>query len=255
MMIIKNILFRFPFLAALIAQLLSLFFLRNFFLFTKINVSAFQFLCAQCLCSILIVHFVFKLPKWFYYISIFIPVLFFIDFNYLHLSKNIYGILFLILGLTFSHTLIDRVPLYLSNQSTIDALAILIEKKEAQFFLDLGSGLGGVVREMAKTKVKSFGVESAPMLWIISSIICFHKGKILRQNIWNTDLSNYDVVYAFLSPAVMDKLFLKIQKEMKKNSLFISNSFEIQGIDPSEIIILKDQRQTKLYLYEMSKFK
>ena len=73
----------------------------------------------------------------------------------------------------------------------------------------------------------------------------------LRKNIWDTNLSDYELVYAFLSPAIMSKLYLKVKKEMKPGSLFVSNSFAVEGIEASEIWELSDQRKTMLYFYKI----
>lgn len=168
------------------------------------------------------------------------------------MASWIYGAIFIILALTFSHTLKERVPLYLTNRKTQEAIRKALIQFHAQKFIDLGSGGGGVVRAAADLNIISIGVESAPLVWFLSSIISkiTFKGKILRQNIWETDLSDYDVVYAFLSPAIMEKLYLKIHTEMKSGGVFISNSFAVVGVEPYEIWQLDDQRETILYLYK-----
>lgn len=247
----KKTIERFPFIGGVLSQIISLFVIRNIFYIFKIQVEMYQFVFFQGILALLLSIFLFKLPKWFYAISFLFPFLFLIDSNILHISKNIYGILFVIFALTFSHTLKERVPLYLSNKTTFEALKKIVRDRKAQSFVDLGSGLGGVVRSLSSLNVKSFGVESAPILWLISSLISLGRGKILRKNIWDTDLSNYDVVYAFLSPAIMDKLYLKVKKEMRSNTMFVSNSFIVNGVEADEVWELDDQRATKLYLYQI----
>jgi len=119
-------------------------------------------------------------------------------------------------------------------------------------FIDLGSGTGKVVRNVARANVESFGVETAPLVFIYSSLLSFFytkSGKILNKNIWTIDLSSYDCVYTFLSPAVMDKIGYKFSNEMKKGSVLISNSFSIKGMQPSKLLTLSDQRKTKLFIY------
>ena len=53
----------------------------------------------------------------------------------------------------------------------------------------------------------------------------------------------------------MDKLYKQLKSEMKVDSLFVSNSFEVVGILPDEIWQLDDKRETKLYFYRISKNK
>jgi len=103
------------------------------------------------------------------------------------------------------------------------------------------------------TGVQSTGVESAPLLFTVSSLFSLlsGKGKILRKNIWKTALVDYDVVYAFLSPAVMEDLWKKVQNEMRPGTLFISNSFVVPDKRATKILTLEDGRKTKLYLYQL----
>ena len=79
------------------------------------------------------------------------------------------------------------------------------------------------------------------------------RGNIFRKNIWQTDLSSYDLVYAFLSPAIMEKLYFKVLKEMRQDTFFISNSFEVPNLKADEIWELEDKRGTKLFIYKIKK--
>ena len=45
-----------------------------------------------------------------------------------------------------------------------------------------------------------------------------------------------DVVYAFLSPAPMPRLWEKVQREMRPGTLFISNRFIVPGVKPHQRI-------------------
>ena len=244
---------RFPLIAALIAQLLSLILIKSGIQIFHYNLPILSFLILQVSLSAFICQVIFKLPKWFFIISILFPLFIFTAFSYIHVSSGVYGLLFLFFALTFSHTLKERVPLYLTNKKTNEALIKIIEEKKVHSFLDLGSGLGGVVRAMATTKINSVGVESAPLLWAFSSLLSSltFRGKILRKNIWDTSLTEFDMVYAFLSPAIMNKLFLKVKSEMKPGNIFVSNSFEVVGETPDEIWELSDTRKTLLYFYKI----
>ena len=79
------------------------------------------------------------------------------------------------------------------------------------------------------------------------------RGEIRRGDLWKTDVSQEDVVYAFLSPAPMAALWQKLSTEMKPGSLFVSNSFAVPDVDPEEIWELSDSRKTRLFLYPIGK--
>ena len=151
----------------------------------------------------------------------------------------------------------EQVPLYLSNRRTQDAIAAIFEQTNGSTFIDLGCGLGDVVSAVAgKAPNKHvIGVETAPLSYLIAkarNIIMGHRNATIRfESIWNTDVSDADVVYAFLSPAPMACLSEKLKAEMKPGSCFISNSFAVPGGEPDEIVIVDDSRQTQLLIWRM----
>ena len=70
-------------------------------------------------------------------------------------------------------------------------------------------------------------------------------------SLWKTSLTDMDVVYAFLSPVPMAELWEKARAEMRPGSLFVSNSFAVPDVVPSEVIAVDDARQTQLYCYRL----
>lgn len=151
----------------------------------------------------------------------------------------------------------EKVPLYLSNTITERALADLFQKAGGGTFIDLGCGLGGVVDRIARASPESHvtGVETAPLSYLFSWFRIVALGRrnahVLFRSIWDTDVGDADVVYAFLSPAPMARLFEKLQAEMKPGSIFISNSFAVPDREPDEVIGLDDTRQTQLLIWRM----
>ena len=193
----------------------------------------------------------FGLPKWWRYIQFFLPL-------------GLYGgivlgfdpvwalIIFVFVWLVFSNAFKERVPLYLTNSITRDALKVLVKKRHDVHFLDLGCGLGGNVALMSQIKnvSESHGVETAPVPYLLSKLVTFFRGgETYAMDLWKADLSYYDVVYAFLSPEPMPKLWKKIMEEMLPGSVFVSNSFSVPGVEPTEVWELSDRRETKLYIY------
>lgn len=195
----------------------------------------------------------FGLPKWWRLIQFLLPLGLYgailVQFNPIWAL-----VIFIAVWLVFSNVFGDRVPLYLTNSATRQALLKFIKPRQFIHFLDLGSGLGSNVVFMAQQKgvQSSHGVETAPLPYLWSKIYCLLRGgEIFAMDIWKTQLSYYDVVYAFLSPEPMAKLWLKVQDEMRPGTVFISNSFAVPGIEPSEVWQLNDARQTKLYIYNI----
>lgn len=160
--------------------------------------------------------------------------------------------IFVVIWLIFSNAIKERVPLYLTNATTREALKKLARKKRNVRFLDLGCGLGGNVVFMAQQPniERSDGVETAPLPYLVSKFYTLLRGgNVYAMDLWDTDLSAYEVVYAFLSPEPMPKLWQKVLAEMTEGSVFVSNSFAIPDVEPSEVWELSDKRKTQLYLY------
>jgi hypothetical protein len=196
----------------------------------------------------------FVMPRWWYLIQIVLP-----PSLYFALSSGVNPLLalglFILLILVFKNAVFERVPLYLSNQTTRRALVQIAEEYHLQRFIDLGCGNGSNVRFMAEqAKIQeSVGVETAPIPLLLAKLRVFGgHGTVLAQNLWKTDLASYDFVYAFLSPQPMPELWSKAVREMPANSVLVSNSFAVPDIEPSEVWQLSDRRQTKLYIYKMS---
>lgn len=192
------------------------------------------------------------LPCWWRWIQFLIPVGLYagvlVEFNPLWALG-----LFVVVWLVFSNAFTERVPLYLTNRTTRNALKDLVKRKRNIRFLDLGCGLGGNVTFMSQLKgvAESHGVETAPIPYIISKLLTsFRGGRTFAMDLWKTELAYYDVVYAFLSPEPMPKLWQKVTEEMHPGSIFISNSFEVPGIEPTEVWELDDPRKTILYIYK-----
>jgi len=96
-------------------------------------------------------------------------------------------------------------------------------------------------------------MESAPIPAMISRLRWKWSGlsnvEMRSADFWKENLAAYQVVYAFLSPVPMNRLYEKVKAEMKPGSLFISNSFDVEGIQADEVLELNDNRKTKLHLY------
>lgn len=195
-----------------------------------------------------------KLPVWWQWIGLCFPVAVYLALRSGDLPAWPFGVGFVLLYLFFSNTARERVPLYLTNRRTAGALLSLMQQRGAKRFIDLGSGMGGVVRALDGDGRKARGVETAPMVWLLSALMSKLTGcgRILRQDIWSTDISGEDIVYAFLSPEPMPSLYAKARAEMKPGSLLVSNSFAVPGIAADETWELPDRRKTKLFLYKMN---
>lgn len=162
---------------------------------------------------------------------------------------------FILLLLVYRGALTGQIPLYLSNQETVDALDELLGELEAQRFLDLGAGVGSTVIPLAdRWPERHFtGVENAPLTWLTGKIHGLGRNNLdwRWEDLWCMPLHDYDLVYAFLSPVPMPKLWKKAQAEMRPGSFFVSNSFPIPGIVPTRVIEVACTPPRPLYCYRL----
>ncbi len=172
------------------------------------------------------------------------------------ISPSWYLIAFAALLLIYGKTFRTRVPLYLSSKNANAELAKLLPQQTAFSFVDLGSGCGGLLKNLARSHQNGqfHGIESAPLPFLISHLRNRFLGSpytITWGDFWRHDFSNYDVVYAYLSPVPMEALWQKVNKEMRSGSLFISNTFIVPGVKPHKSIKLNDFSNSTLFIWKI----
>lgn len=169
----------------------------------------------------------------------------------------VYLLAFVALVLVYWNAARGRVPLYLSNRATKEALVALLPAKRGVHFLDIGSGLGGPIAALALARKDGafVGLESAPLpfalSWLRLAFLGPPNARVRLADFWRHDLAGHDIVYAFLSPVPMTALYDKARAEMDPGALLISNSFEVPGHAPDRIIEVDDARRTRLLVWQM----
>jgi SAM-dependent methyltransferase len=162
---------------------------------------------------------------------------------------------FCLLLVIFWNTYRTRVPLYLSSRSACARLAQLLPSDASVRVLDLGCGFGGVIRALRQLRPRAeiIGLESAPLpSWVAKLRL---RGDALslveRRNFWDEDLVRYDVVYAFLSPEPMERLWRKVRSQMRPNTLFVSNTFAVPDVAPDLTLPLSPNGTRVLYVWRI----
>jgi hypothetical protein len=149
-----------------------------------------------------------------------------------------------------------RVPLFLSSRAAARALADLLPPERSFTFVDLGSGLGGVISSLARARPagRYYGIEAAPLPFLLSrlrAVLGMRGCELSWGDFQDLDLGRYDVVYAYLSPAAMPGLWDKARREMRAGSLLISNSFAVPGVPPTSTVATGAQGGSRLLLWRM----
>ncbi|HEY9098713.1 MAG TPA: class I SAM-dependent methyltransferase [Thiobacillus sp.] len=168
----------------------------------------------------------------------------------------VYLAAFLTLVMFFWSTFRTRVPLYLSDRKAWQAVVPLLPGNRPFRFIDLGSGLGDVplFLESRFPQGHFFGTEIAPAPWLISWLRGWLKRSrvtFMRRDYSALNLADFDVVFAFLSPAAMPGLWEQAQSQMKQGSVLISLSFGVQLRQPDHTVALADGERHTLYAWTM----
>ena len=190
------------------------------------------------------------LPAWWRFINLgFVPLLW-LGLQ-LDLDADWSLLAFLALALTSLGAVVTRVPLYLSSPRAAEELARRLP--DCGRLCDLGCGLGGPLARIHRLRpdARLQGVEAAPLNWLVARLRLWGRADVRLGSLWQADLSRCDLVYAYLSPAPMARLWDKARREMKPGSLFVSNSFDVPGVTFDEIVELQDLSGARLLVRRM----
>lgn len=154
-------------------------------------------------------------------------------------------------GLTTWKQVLAMIPTY--SQDAKFGIADVLPKDQRQKVVEIGSGLGGFSHYIAARRPDCdvLGVEVAPLPWLLSVLIGWVRGSRARFHLRSyekLDFSEYDVIYAYLSPAAMPALWQKASREMRPGGLLISYEFEIPGVTPAMIL----QGKRPLYAWRIT---
>ncbi len=193
-------------------------------------------------------------PYWWSFIHlVFLPVAWIL--LSLEIPPNYYLFIVGMLTLIFWGTVKGDVPLFLSSRAVAEVLHQLIAQETASRFADFGAGVGSVILPLAQhcPNLALDAFERAPIPWLI----CYQRARkwpnirVIRGSFWKAQLSDYDLVFAFLSPAVMAQIGEQVRLKMRPGTLFVSSSFPVPDWEPETILHVKDRRNTQLFCYRV----
>ena len=190
-----------------------------------------------------------KLAPWWLAIQLLFPLALLAGIG-LHLPPWLFLAGFVALLLVYWSTFRTQVPYYPSGKRAWDAVAGLLPPDRPVYVIDIGSGLGGLVLDLARRRPESTfaGIELAPLPWLVSWLRArvARNVRFVRGDYEQLDLGDYDVVFAYLSPAAMGALWRKASAEMRPGALLLSYEFGISA-KPPDLTIVPTGRGPSLY--------
>lgn len=244
---------RIPAVQALIIQclafLLTMLLMRGIWLLTDVQIGIVIIAFMQGMIAAAI-SFWRRLAPWWILIQLLFPGALIAALS-LSLPPGIFLALFIFfLGLYWT-TFRTQVPFYPSGPVAWESVAGLLPADRSIRMIDIGSGLGGLVLNLAARRPESefIGIELAPLPWAVSWLRAKVKrshGQFMLGDYMRHDFSKYDVVFAYLSPAAMSALWEKAKQEMRPGTLLMSYEFAIPGA-VADVVIVSNEKAPTLY--------
>ena len=132
------------------------------------------------------------------------------------------------------------------------------ELKPGETLFDLGCGKEGNILFIAaeEFKARAIGIEIQPYLVkdlknTISSPEYENKIRVIEGDLFDLDINSADLITLYLYPSMMEKLLIKLDKELKPGTRVVSLNYKIDGWKP-----LKEKKveyagiNHKIYLYK-----
>lgn len=245
---------KYPSLKALLIQVITWFIILFFLSFFSIELGLIELAFYQGILAAIISYYL-RMAIWWFFIHLFFAPAIVVALTF-NLPPLAYLVVFVLLALIYGNIHHTQVPLYPSSKAVAKAITALLPENKVFSLLDLGSGGGRLLTTLSKLNLNGrfHGIEAAILPFLASRIRGFFSQSncnFFWGNFWQHNLSSYDVVYAFLSPAPMDKLWKKALQEMRPGSILISNSFLIPDVPPSQSIAINDFNKSILYIWKV----
>lgn len=158
----------------------------------------------------------------------------------------LWGILIAVV-LLFGISVVFGAPYLPTLKKQTNTALDLLDLKEGELLLELGSGDGRLLREAAKRGIKGIGYEINPLLVLYSRLVLFRYRKLVKihcANYWNINLPQTQGIYVFLLQKYMPKLDKKIAQTQNTPVKLVSFAFTIPNKKP-----VQEKNGLRLYQY------
>jgi len=146
------------------------------------------------------------------------------------------------------------VPFVPTPDYKVNALLKHLTLSTWQKFLDVWCGDGKIIEAVSQKypQAQVHGIENSPYPYLLAkkrqkrNNMDFH---LHYGNFFSLDISEYDIIYAYLIPYMMPKIWKKVITECKPGTLLYSSSFQIPDVPVIEKIHISDDKY--FYVYQV----
>ncbi len=145
-------------------------------------------------------------------------------------------------------------PWHPLSRGSIKKILDFSELKAGEKFYELGSGDGRVSLSAAEdygAKAKGFEIDPVKVWvsrWLARRAKVSENAKFFRGNFFETDCSDADVVYLYLTHQAMDRLLPQLREQLKPSARIVCYRFCFRGQAPDKI-----NAENNLFLYRMGR--
>lgn len=140
--------------------------------------------------------------------------------------------------LAFGLVLLVGPPYMPTLRKQITAALDLLDLKEGETLLELGSGDGRVMRMAAERGLKVVGIEINPLLVVVSYLVTWRyrsQVRIIWASYWGKPWPRADGIFTFMLPRYMRKLDTYIEKWRPDRPVrLVSFAFPLPDREPNE---------------------
>jgi len=143
-------------------------------------------------------------------------------------------------------------PFISTEQEVIDKIVAEINIKPEANVYELGCGMAGFLESMRKKfpNAKLTGVEYSFLPYLMAQIQASLKGtniKIIKKNLYKTDVTDVDLIYCYLNIEMMEDLRKKLKFECKRHAIIVSYKFTLPGHTPIRVMEFQDRKKPPKY--------
>jgi SAM-dependent methyltransferase len=144
-------------------------------------------------------------------------------------------------------------PNYITRREEIGEILAHAKLKKGDRFLDLGSGIGTVVRDAyIQFGANPTGVEINPVMVLVSRALDRLRGippgtiSYCVRSVTKADYKGYDVIYMFLFPALIARIVPRLEKQAQ-GAMIVSHGFKVPGWENKLIDTVKGDPYSTYY--------